>query len=135
MEDQSPGAIAKVVVARGAATCLLVAMPAALINVSLSDQHPKPQAGINASFVVVLVAFVLGGLVAGLEAPSAAAKHGALAAVAAFVPIELVAILGRLDRGAPIRIGSIIVVGLLAACAGTVGAQLGAKRRARRNPT
>lgn len=124
--------ITKLAVARGAAMGLVVAVPAALANVVLAAQDPKPQAAINLSFVVVLLGFLVAGFAAGLEAPERATAHGARAALVAFVPVELVAILGRLDRGDPISPVGIVFVGLLAAGAGWIGARLGGARRARR---
>lgn len=124
--------IAKLAVARGAAMGLVVAVPAALVNVVLGAQHPKPQAAINLSFLVVLVGFAVGGFAAGLEAPERPTAHGVRAALVAFVAVEVVAILGRLDRGDPISPIGIVFVGLLAAGAGWVGARLGGLRRARR---
>ena len=117
------------VIARGAATGLLIAMPAAFLNVVLANQTPKPQAGINLSFLAVFVGFGLAGWLAGREAPDQIAKHGALAAVAAFVPVELVVILGRPDRGAGAVIFGIVFIGLLAACLGTIGASVGGRKR------
>lgn len=130
MTDPQPGTerSSGLVVARGAATALLLAMPAAFASVVLSDQTPKPRGAINLAFLVLLIGFALGGWLAGREAPDQAAKHGALAGFVAFIPVEIVAVLGRLDRGAPISLPQIIVLGLLAACAGTVGARLGARR-------
>ena len=118
------------VVARGAATALLFGAPAALANVTLAAQDPKPTGALNLTLVAMLVGFLLGGFLAGLEAGHDAARHGALAATAAFVLIQLIGILGRLDRGEPIRPASIIVFGLLAACVGAAGSQPGARRRA-----
>lgn len=127
--------IAKLAVFRGAAMGLVVGMPAAFMNVVFAGQTPKPQGAINLTFVLVLVSFLLAGLTAGLEAPSDAVAHGWRAAMVAFAPIEVVAVLGRLDRGDSLAPVGIIVIGLLAAGAGAAGAKLGAARRARREPT
>lgn len=121
--------IAPLVVFRGAATGLIFAMPAALLNVVLANQTPKPQAGINLSFLAVFFGFGLAGWLAGREAPGQLAKHGALAAAAAFVPVELVVILGRPDRGAAAIVFGIVFIGLLAACLGTIGATIGGRKR------
>ena len=104
-------------------------MPAALLNVVLANQTPKPQAGINLSFLAVFFGFGLAGWLAGREAPGQLAKHGALAAAAAFVPVELVVILGRPDRGAAAIVFGIVFIGLLAACLGTIGATIGGRKR------
>ena len=131
--DPSPGADAplssRLVIARSAATGLLIAMPAAFLNVVLANQTPKPKAGINLSFLAVSLGFALAGWMAGREAPDRIAKHGALAAVAAFVPVEVVVILGRPDRGVGAVIFGIVFIGLLAACIGTFGATIGGRKR------
>ena len=49
----------------------------ALANVALADQTPKPKVALNATFAVLLVAFALAGWLAGREAPTRAAQHGA----------------------------------------------------------
>lgn len=122
----------QLVVARGAASALIVAAPAALANVLLASQDPKPKGALNLTLLVMLLGFVIGGFVAGLEAARESARHGAASAFGAFVLVQLIGVLGRLDRGDPINLAQIVIIGLLAACAGTVGAQLGARRRARR---
>ncbi|MCB0971291.1 MAG: hypothetical protein KDA97_07210, partial [Acidimicrobiales bacterium] len=92
----------------------------------------KPKAALNLTFLVLLAGFALAGFLAGREAPGQAAKHGALAAAATFALAQVIGILGRLDRGDGLALGQIIIVGLLAACVGTLGAQAGARRRARK---
>lgn len=130
-----PGSgVERVVVLRGAAAALLLSMSAALANVLLASQDPKPHGALNATFVVLLLGFVLGGFVAGLEAPRLADRHGAWAGLVAFVPVEVVGILGRLDRGEPVSLFGIVIVGFLAAGAGLAGSRLGARRRARTHP-
>ena len=124
----APG-LSALVVFRGAATGLLLAMPAAFASSVLSAQTPKPRAAINISFLIVMIGFGLAGWLAGREAPSQVAKHGALAALVAFIPVEVVAVLGRLDRGAPVGIGAIVIIGLFAACMGTIGSRIGARKR------
>lgn len=122
-------ALAGLVIARGAAVGLLLAVPAALANSVLADQTPKPKAALNISTLVVFVGFAIAGWLAGREAPGQRAKHGALAALATFVPVEVIAVLGRLDREAGISVVAIVFVGLLAACLGTMGASVGGRKR------
>lgn len=124
--------IEPLVVARGAATALVLAAPAALANVVLANQDPKPEALLNLTLLVLLVGFFFGGALAGREAPSDATRHGALAALLAFVLVQAIGILGRLDRGDSIKVGGIIFLGFLAACVGTLGALVGARRKAGR---
>jgi putative membrane protein (TIGR04086 family) len=127
--DDGASRLSGLVIARGAATGLILAIPAAFANTVFADQTPKPRAAINVSFLVVFLGFVLAGWLAGREAPGQRAKHGALAAVAAFVPVQVVGLLGRFDRGAGISIFSIVFIGLLAACLGTIGASIGGRNR------
>lgn len=125
----------RLVVARAAAFGVLLAMPAALANVVLADQTPKPKGALNLTLMVLLVGFFIAGVAAGSAAPAQIAKHGAVAALAVYVPVQVVGVLGRLDRGEPVQIITIFVVGFLAAWAGTVGARIGANRRARKEST
>lgn len=122
----------RLVVARGAAAGLLLGAPAALANVVLADQDPKPGALLNLTLLVLLVGFVLAGALAGREATHDAARHGAVAAVFAFVPVQLIGILGRLDRSEAVSAFGILFIGFLAATAGTLGALIGARRQAGR---
>ncbi len=122
----------RTVVVRGAAGGLILAMPAALANVVLADQEPKSQVLVNLSFVTVLVGFALAGFVAGLDATDQAVGHGIAAALVAFVPIEAVSILGRLDRGDPLSVPAIVIVAGFAVLGGRAGARVGAARRAKK---
>lgn len=127
--------IEPVVVARGAALALLLAAPAALANVTLAAQDPQPGPLLNLTLLIMLAGFIAGGFGAGYEATHEAARHGALAAVAAFVLVQAIGILGRLDREADISVGSIVFLGLLSAVAGTLGALGGARMKAGRAPS
>lgn len=122
----------RLVVARGAAGGLILSVPAAMANVVFADQEPKSQILVNLSFVVTLVGFALAGFVAGLDAPEQIVGHGIAAAVVAFVPIEVISILGRLDRGDPISIPAIVIVAGFAVLGGRAGARAAASRRARK---
>ena len=54
--------------------------------------------------------------------------HGTAAALIVFVLVQVIAVLGRLDRGDGISIVSIVFTGFLAAAAGAGGGTLGARR-------
>ena len=125
--------IEPLVIARGAALALLLAVPAALANVVLAAQDAPSGPLLNLTLLIMLAGFIAGGFGAGYEATNEAARHGALAAVAAFVLVQVIGILGRLDRGDDISLGSIIFLGLLAAVAGTLGALAGARPKAGRS--
>ena len=123
----------RLVVVRGAAAGALLAVTAALANVVLAGQDPKPQALLNLTLLFLLLGFMVSGISAGLEATHEATRHGTAAALLVFMPVEFIGILGRLDRGEPVSLFAIVFVGLLAAMAGTLGALLGARRRTRRS--
>lgn len=120
----------RLVVVRGAAGGLILAMPTALANVVLADQEPRSQILVNLSFVAVLVGFVLAGFVAGLDAPEPIVAHGIAAAAVAFVLVEVVSILGRLDRGDPLSVPALVIVAGFALLGGRTGARVAASRRA-----
>jgi hypothetical protein len=125
----------RMVVVRGAAGGLIVSVPAAMANVVLADQDPKSQILVNLSFVVVLVGFVLAGFVAGLDAPDQLVGHGIAAAAVAFLVIEVISILGRLDRGDDLSVPAIVIVAGFAVLGGRSGARVAAARRAKKeNP-
>lgn len=119
-------------VLRGAAAAMVPGAIAALANVVLAAQEPKPGLWLNLTLLVLIASFFLGGHLAGREAPHDAARHGAAAGVVAFVPLQLIGVLGRSDRGEPVQLGSMIFLGMLAAVAGTLGALVGSRRRAGR---
>lgn len=125
------GRLDRIVVLRAAAAGSLLAVPAALANVVLASQDPKPQGTLALTYFLALAGFVLAGFVAGREAPAEAARHGAFAALGTFVPVEAIALLGRLDRGEGLSIPGVVVVAFLAALGGLAGARLGVRRRAR----
>lgn len=121
------------VVVRGAAAGALLAVTAALANVVLADQVPKPRALLNLTLLFLLLGFIVSGISAGLEATHQATRHGAAAALSVFVPVEIIGVLGRLDRGEGVSLFAMLFIGLLASSAGTLGALLGARRKARRS--
>ena len=123
----------KIQIAQAVATGLIIAVPAAMANVILAAQHPRPQAWLNLTLLILLLAFFTAGLVVGLSIPDNTARTGAQAALIAFVPIELIGILGRLDRGEHISIPNIVLVGFLAAMAGTMGALFGLRKLSRKD--
>lgn len=125
------GSIDRIVVGRGAAFGLLLGAPAAVVNVLLAGQDPKPKAALNATLVALLVAFWISGYVAAREAVDRRPLHGILAGLGAFALVEVIGILGRLDRGASVSVGSIVVLGLLAVACATGGAGVGSRRPSR----
>lgn len=115
--------------AQAVAVGLVIAVPGALASVALSGQDPKPKAWLNLTLLVLLIGFLVAGLAAGVAAERDAARTGAIVGLWVFVPVEIIGLMGRVDRGDPIALGGIIFLGGLAAVAGTIGALVGARRR------
>ena len=82
-------------VGAGAAAAAGVVVPAALIGNLLSDQPEgeDPSNIVFLFFALVLVGFVFGGFAAARRTPDAPYTNAALAAVCAFVPLQLLALL------------------------------------------
>jgi putative membrane protein (TIGR04086 family) len=112
----------------GAALTLLFAVPADLVKRDLSQGSSWN----GLFFAVVLIAFGLGGAVAGRSSSSRYLTVGAvtgLVAVAIFVAVGLVA---RLVTGTHVNLTSLVFTGLLGMCCGMLGADVGARWHRRR---
>lgn len=120
--------IDRLVVGQGAAYGLLLGVPAALVNVVLASQEPEPKGALNGTLLALLVAFAISGYMAGKAAPDATAVHGALAGLVTFALVQVIGVLGRLDRGDGVSIGQIIVLGAVAAAIATGTSGVGARR-------
>lgn len=115
----------------GAATGLILAVPAALANVALVDREPRPVAMINMTLLGFALGFTLAGFTTAREVRSDRRRRGIHAALGTFAAVEVIGILGRLDRGSGISVGSIVVLLALALLFGSVGARLGERRPSR----
>ncbi len=123
----------RLVVARGAAAGLLLVIPATVANGVLARQDDR-SAGLSLlTILVVAIGFLVAGFSAGHERPDDARRHALASAVVALVPAEVVAVLGRLDRGAAISLFAIVITAFLAVGAGFTGGRLGAARKTRRS--
>lgn len=119
----------RLVVGQGAAYGLLLGVPAALANVVLASQDPKPKGALNGTLLALLVAFGISGFMAGRIAEREPVLHAALAGLVVFALVQVIGVLGRLDRGAGVPVGQIVLLGLVAAGAAASTAGLGARRR------
>lgn len=122
----------RLVVARGAAAGLLLAVPAAMGSVVLSDQKDRSQGLLALAYLVVVVGFAVAGYAAALLAADESRQHALVAAVTAYVPVQVIGVLGRLDRGDPISIPAVVFLLVFAILAGNTGGVLGARRSTRR---
>lgn len=122
-------------IARGAVLASVVGVTASVLA-----RYMSADAGANTALSVVLLAgFVAGGFAAGREAPRFAFTNGALAALAAFVAVEVAGILSLVARGEAGKINpfNVVFLGLLVVSCGLVGgaiaASLDQRRLAREN--
>ena len=125
----------RLVVARGAAAGLLLAVPATIANGILADQADPSFPLSVLTLLGVAAGFALAGFSAGHERPDDARRHGLAAVLWALLIVELLAILGRLDRGDPVSIVAIALTALIAIGAGTIGSNAGANRKTGRSPS
>jgi hypothetical protein len=119
------------IVVRGAASALVLATPAAVASSLLAGGDQDHGGLLSALSFVVLVAFVFGGFVAGMESHQLPAKHGAAAAGLAFVVVQLLGAFSRVTRGDDLSPVRIVLGALLAASAGIIGGLLAARRQGR----
>lgn len=115
------------VVFAGAMITLIIAVPAALLSGLLSnDGGGTDQSNwVYLALLAIIVAYLLGGALAGRAIPTAPFINGAAATLLAFTIVQGIGIILRLSRGDGVNIIALIFNGLLAASFGTVGAWLG----------
>jgi putative membrane protein (TIGR04086 family) len=116
-------------IAKGAGIAALIAVPAGIAQ-NLTERGSSLA---FALFLVVVLALVAGGYVAGREQPDRALTHGGLAALALYLAVQLLGIVLRVARGDAVTWVSIPLIGLLSASCGVIGGYL-AFRRSRRDP-
>lgn len=122
----------RVVVARAAAAGLLLAVPAAMASVVLSDQEERSQGLLALAYLLVVTGFAVAGYTAALLAADEGRQHAMVAAVTAYVPVQVIGVLGRLDRGDPVSIPAVVFLLVFAILAGNSGGVLGTRRSIRR---
>ncbi len=116
----------------GALMTLLIAVPAAVVTAWLSDDGATDESNWTLlALLAIVVAYLLGGALAGRAEPLAPFINGAAATLLAFVVIQFVGIVLRLFRGDDVNLVALVFNGLLAASFGTFGAWFGARWAAR----
>ncbi len=117
------------VVARGAATCLILGAPAAVVSSLLAEHEHSHRGLLSILSLALLGGFALGGFAAGRGSADLPAKHAAAAAAVAFVIIQALGALARVSRGAPLSPARIVLSCLLSMSVAALGGLLA--RRAR----
>ncbi len=116
----------------GAMMTLLIAVPAAIVTAWLSDDGATDESNWTLlALLAIVIAYLLGGALAGRAVPTAPFVNGAAATLLAFVIVQGVAIVLRLGRGDDINLVALLFNGMLAASFGTFGADFGARWAAR----
>jgi hypothetical protein len=119
------------VVSRGAATCLVLGAPVAVVSSLLATNEHSHRGLLSVLSLILLLSFALGGFAAGRESRDLPAKHAAAAAAIAFLIIQMLGILARLSRGDSLSPGRIVLSGLLSLCVAVLGGLLAGRTRSR----
>ena len=120
----------------GAMWCLIAIVPAALIIAAIDDDGDSTRSNWELLLVGVIVAgYLVGGARAARKGPSTPFLNGALACVAAFVIVQIVAAIVNLLQGDGFSPLSFVFNLLLAATIGTCGAWFGLRRASREAAT
>ena len=117
-------------VLKGMAAAIIVCLPLAIVSNVVRD-HDDRSPLLPLLFLAVIVGFVFAGFVAARAAGEAPYSNGAVAALAGFVVIEVVAIVVRIVGGKPLHPGRIVGTGLIAYAAGLLGGVVAAYGRPR----
>jgi hypothetical protein len=117
------------VIARGAASCLVLGAPVAVISSLLADHEHSHRGLLSLLSLVLLFSFALGGFAAGRESVDLPAKHAAAAGAVAFVVIQALGAMARLSRGASLSPARIVLSALLSMCVAVLGGLLAGRAR------
>ena len=115
-------------VARGAAVGAAITLPAAIVqNLAPSESSLR-----GLMFAVILLALGWCGWVAAKAAGRRTIIHGALAALGAFVIVQVIGVVLRVARGDALHPVAIVFTAFLSTSCGMIGAELGSRRQQRR---
>ena len=118
-------------IVKGAAASIVVCLPLALLSQAIADStDDDPSRWAFVLFFGVLLGFVLGGYVTARSCRDYPYTNGAVAALAAYVVIQGVAVVVRLVGDEDVRVVAIVFNGLVSYGCGLTGALIGARRRA-----
>ena len=115
-------------IARGAAFGVPLVLVASLVN-QLLESDDEGSAATFPLFVLMLAGFVVAGYVAARAVADAPYSNGALAALAAFLVVQAIAVASRIVRDESLQsVSAVAFLGLLAYASGLVGALLASRR-------
>lgn len=115
-------------VGRGAAVGAALALPAAIIqNLVPSDSSVR-----SLMLAAIVLALAWCGWVAAKAAGHDVVLHGGLAALAAYVIVQVIGVVLRFARGDAVHLVAIVFTALLSTTCGMIGAHLGLRRERRR---
>lgn len=122
-----PAALNVPAVLRGAIVTIVVAVPAVLVIGALGDTDDGTDQSnwVYLAFLAVVIAYIVGGWIAGRRSPGGPFLNGAVASGAAFVVVQVVAWIVSSDG---INVVGAVFNLLLAATIGVVGAGFGGMR-------
>ena len=107
-------------VLKGMAAAIIVCLPLAIVSNVVRDDNSRSGL-LPLLFLAVIVGFVFAGFVAARSAGDAPYSNGAVAALAGFVVIEIIAVVVRVVGDKPLHPGRIVGTGLIAYAAGLLG--------------
>ena len=125
--DQGKEPFDRAAIITGAALTLLFAIPADLVKRDLSSGSSWN----GLFFAIVLVAFGLGGAVAGRTSERRYLTVGAVTGLVAVTAFVAVGLLARVATRSGVNLASLVFTALLGMCCGMLGADVGARWRRR----
>lgn len=112
----------------GALMCMVIAVPAVVAIAALTDDgSDDPSNWVFLALLAVIIAYLLGGALAGRAVPAAPFINGSAASLLAFLLVQGLFIVLIVIRGESFNVVALVFNALLAASFGTVGAWIGAR--------
>jgi putative membrane protein (TIGR04086 family) len=117
-------------VGAGALVALVIAVPPTLVAQALNalDVIDDGSAWLVLFLPIVLAGFFAGGYAAARRSTDTPFAHGALAALLAFVTVQVIGVVRQLVAGDSIAWAGIVFNALLSACVGTLGAMVAIRK-------
>ena len=114
-------------IGKGAGAAAAIAVPAGIVQ-NLLD---RGSSAAFATFLIIMLALCMGGFIAGREAPDRAMTHGGLAALIAYLVVQVLGAISRLARGDTVTWIAIPLIAMLSMSCGVVGGYIAFRRSAK----